>query len=71
MGVKFNPLPTAPESYDRSQEDIFRRDLENYLLLISSAVNEALSASDGESSPASKRESLLAVPGGVTTYDPS
>ena len=68
MPVRFDPLPVAKESYDYASEDLFRRTLENYLLLLSSSVNDALSASQGEASAASKRESLLAVPGSVKIY---
>jgi hypothetical protein len=68
MPIVYQPLPVAEGSYGRESEALFRRELENYLLRLSSAVNQALSASEGEASPASKRESLLAVPGGVVTY---
>ena len=68
MPILFQPLPVAEDSYSRESESLFRRELENYLLQLSSVVNEASSASDGEASAASKRESLLAVPGGVVAY---
>ena len=68
MPVQFQPLPSADLEYSRDSESFFRREVENYLLRLSSAVNQALSASDGEASSASKRESLLAVPGGVAIH---
>ena len=68
MPIMWQPLPTAEFEYSKNSEDLFRRDLENFLLLLSSAVNSAQLAQDGEASPASKRESLLAVPSGVTSY---
>ena len=68
MPLLFQPLPSPAPDYDKESESLFRRELENYLLRLSSAVNAVSSASEGEASAASKRESLLAVPGGAVIY---
>jgi|TARA_R110000787_G_scaffold192168_1_gene303720 hypothetical protein len=70
MPVVWQPLPTPSAYSSMNPESLMRRAwaIENYLLLLSSAVNAAESSQDGEASPASKRESLLAVPCGVTSY---
>lgn len=68
MPVVFRPLPTAPSEYTQEGEERFRRELENYLLRLSSEVNGASSAQETEASLASKRESLLLATLGVTTY---
>ena len=62
MGVNFRPIGLPGSSYSQDEEAQFRRNLETYLLEISSAVNSAESASEGAASPASKRESLLLQP---------
>tara|TARA_Y100000593_G_scaffold89250_1_gene173120 strand:+ start:44 stop:571 length:528 start_codon:yes stop_codon:yes gene_type:complete len=64
MGVKFRPIGLPGNNYSQDEESQFRRNLETYLLEISSAVNSAESASEGAASPASKRESLLVGPYG-------
>jgi hypothetical protein len=73
VSVKFTPLPLAPKEYSRESESLFRRSVEGSLLNVYSELNGAISAQDGESSPASKREMLLgegpsvdvSSPGGV------
>ena len=64
MGVNFRPIGLPGSNYSQDEEAQFRRNLETYLLEISSAVNSAESANEVAASPASKRESLLAVPYG-------
>jgi hypothetical protein len=68
VGVLFRPLNRASDDYSKEEEDQFRSNLENYLLLVVSSLNEASSASSGVASAASKRESLLFVKTGVQTY---
>jgi hypothetical protein len=66
--IVYQPLISAPQEYSFEDEDLFRAELETYLLSLSAAVNEATSVLGGEASPSSKRESLLLIPAGVTTY---
>ena len=68
MPILFRPLETAPEFYTRESEERFRRELENYLLRLSSEVNGASSAQSTEASLSSKRESLILSPTGEKTY---
>ena len=68
MPILFRPLESAPESYTREEETRFRRELENYLLRLSSEVNGASSAQSTEASLASKREALILASHGVETY---
>ena len=68
MPILFRPLESAPEAYTREGETRFRRELENYLLRLSSEVNGASSAQSTEASLASKREALILASHGVTTY---
>tara|TARA_E500000331_G_C17206714_1_gene691717 strand:+ start:107 stop:637 length:531 start_codon:yes stop_codon:yes gene_type:complete len=62
MGVNFRPIGLPGNNYSQDEESQFRRNLETYLLEISSAVNSSESANEGAASPASKRESLLLRP---------
>ena len=68
MPILFRPLEAAPESYAQDKESRFRRELENYLLRLSSEVNGASSAQATEASLASKREALILASHGVETY---
>jgi len=57
--IKFNPLPSAPDVYSQSEESLFRRGVENSLIATYAELEGAISAQQGEASPASKRETLL------------
>lgn len=62
MPILFQPLKRADREYTRESEEIFRREVENYLLQLSSGVNDAASAMGTEASLASKREIFLSPP---------
>lgn len=59
MALQFRPVGLPGKEYDQQEESQFRRNLESYLLEISSTINNAESATDGHASVASKRETLL------------
>ena len=65
MATQFRPIGIPSDSYSVEEESQFRRNLETYLLDISSAVNDSESATNGLASSASKRESLIPVPSSV------
>jgi len=59
MAMQFRPVGLPGKEYDQQEESQFRRNIESYLLEISSTINSAESSTDGHASAASKRESLL------------
>lgn len=67
MPILFQPLKRAAREYAREDEELFRREVENYLLQLSSGVNGAASAMGTEASLASKREIFLSPGVSVST----
>lgn len=65
MAIQYRPVGLPSAEYSPEEESQFRRNLETYLLDISSAVNDSESATNGLASSASKRESLIPVPSSV------
>jgi len=65
VATQFRPIGIPSDSYSVEEESQFRRNLETYLVDISSAVNDSESATNGLASSASKRESLIPVPSSV------
>ena len=64
--IKFQPLPSAPNEYSQSEESLFRRGVENSLISTYAELGGAITAQGGESSPASKRETLLLTKPGMS-----
>lgn len=62
MAMQFRPVGLPGKEYNQQEESQFRRNLESYLLEISSSVNSAESATSGLASSASKRESFIGRP---------
>lgn len=67
MGIEAQPLNRPTAEYSEEAENLFRRQLEGYLLLLSAAVADAIGAKNAESSLASKRERFLAPAVGVVS----
>ncbi len=59
MPVEFRPLKSAPNEYDAEEENLFRREVENYLLGLASLASDASALTGAEASLASKREIFL------------
>lgn len=58
-GARVSPLSLPVSTYEVMNENLFRRDLENSILSISSIVNSVESLSGQEASMASKRDSMF------------
>ena len=64
--IKFQPLSSAPAEYSQAEESLFRRGVENSLISTYAELGGAITAQGGESSPASKRETLLLAKPGMS-----
>jgi hypothetical protein len=65
MSIKYSPFPVAREEYSESEENLFRRGVENSLILAYSEIISAVSGMSGEASPAAKKTSMLSEPASV------
>jgi len=66
MKVSFRPLKSPPREYDQSEENMFRREVENHLLELSALASGAAELTDASASASSKRE-LFVSPTMTTT----
>ncbi|HHZ81558.1 MAG TPA: hypothetical protein EYN64_02375 [Flavobacteriales bacterium] len=62
MSIKYSPFSVAREEYSGSEENLFRRSVENALILAYSEIISAVSGMSGEASPAAKKTSMLSEP---------
>ena len=67
MGLEFRPLDIPTKEYSPEAESLFRRQLENYLLVLSAGVSEATDITGPSASLASKRERFITPAIGVVT----